>query len=83
MKKSALFLTSLSLLISPACSGPQKIETIRLTPPADLLQPCRVDDYRPERPTVADLVASRDAYREALSLCDADKTQLRAWVSEG
>ena len=83
MSKFALSLISLCLLIwLPSC-GPTKIETLRLTPPADLLQPCRVDDPRPANPTVADLVASRDAYREALALCDADKTQLRAWASEG
>lgn len=70
-----------ALLVS-ACSGPTKTQTIRLTPPAELMAPCEVEDPRPANPDNAALIASRDAYREALAACNADKAALREWASE-
>lgn len=45
------------------------------------MEPCEVNDPRPQTPDNAALIASRDAYREALTLCNADKAALRRWAS--
>jgi hypothetical protein len=58
-----------------------KTETIRLKPPADLMRPCKVSDPRPDAPTVRDIIASRELYREALAECDARMNSLRQWSS--
>ena len=81
MRKSATFLTLAFLTLLLASCGPAKVETVRLTPPADLTRPCKVTDPKPEAPTIRDLVASREAYREALAECDARMGAVREWAS--
>lgn len=79
MKRFAIICASPFLLILSACFGPTKTEVIRLTPPSDLTRPCKVTDPKPEAPTIRDLVASREAYREALAECDARVAAIREW----
>lgn len=74
MKAAAL---ALSLALMGCASAPPPPNTVRVGPPAPLLEDC--PSPKGSAATNGQLAEWLAAFREALALCNADKAALRGW----